>query len=683
LIRRIQNTIAPLYLHYIYPVSGLDVRVLFKMDMSMPMDPTVANLSLSDPKCVKAAEACLEFYAAENASQAAIPWASLFEYGHWATYYYVIIIGVLFVVHVYNIVKDRRASSTTQQKPNAMRRLQAAGRSIFYRRLPPRGAVRFLDASPNIGTLSFLLVTLIFLIGLTFSARPYYRQHLGFGSPPIAIKSGLMAFACVPILVALSGKANIVTLFTGISHERLNVVHRWVACMSFGLSLIHAIPYFVASYRDFGNGGMTRVKSEFYYSMSGAGEVCLILLPLKYDPCTNEDGKFTGTPPLAILFGLCVLSLPQIRHRFYESFYAVHIVMAITYLGLLFWHSENLMDSWVYLWATVAIWLASWLARMFWKTQPLNIRNRWFVGAPATLTVLPGDVTRIDVWQDRGFNWTPSAHVFLRFTEVAPLDNHPFTIASAPSSPGSTQSHLIFLARSHAGFTQKLAAHVNAKAGKEDGVTTTVWVDGPYGGIHRPLLTRYDSLILVAGGTGITACLPWLLHAVAQARAESPRLKRVVLVWAMRSADALSWLADEFDSVAGKESGIDVALKFHVTGSSASIASSQVSAGVVDTKTETKVASIPADQIANELKGGSVDSTYEDRLTALGTVVSGRPVMSAVIREHVKASEQTMVFGCGPDGFRADLANAVAGAQKRVLKGECVEIGMHLETFGW
>jgi hypothetical protein len=253
------------------------------MDMSgMTMDPTVANLSLSDPKCIQAAEACTAFYAAENASQAAVPWASLFEYGHWTTYYYVIIVGVLFLVHIYNIIQDHRISSSTtingQQKPSILRKLQAAGRLVFYRRLHAKGPVRFLDATPNVGTLSFLLITLIFLIGLTFAARPYYREHLGYGSPPIAIRTGLMAFACVPVLVALGGKANIVTLFTGISHEKLNVIHRWVAWMSFGLSLIHSIPFFIASVQDEGNGGTNRLKSEFYASKTGTSQVCLPLL---------------------------------------------------------------------------------------------------------------------------------------------------------------------------------------------------------------------------------------------------------------------------------------------------------------------------------------------------------------------------------------------------------------------
>jgi hypothetical protein len=68
------------------------------------------------------------------------------------------------------------------------------------------------------------------------------------------------------------------------------------------------------------------------------------------------------------------------------------------YLGLLFWHSANELDSWAYLWPTVAVWLASWLIRLFWKNQTVNIRQSWFTTAPATITITPdGSITRIDV----------------------------------------------------------------------------------------------------------------------------------------------------------------------------------------------------------------------------------------------------------------------------------------------
>ncbi|KAK9485284.1 hypothetical protein V1527DRAFT_467100 [Lipomyces starkeyi] len=61
------------------------------MDMSTGnADTSVADLPLNDLRCVKA-EAYTAFYAAENASQAAVPRATQFYYGHdW-----VIIVGIV------------------------------------------------------------------------------------------------------------------------------------------------------------------------------------------------------------------------------------------------------------------------------------------------------------------------------------------------------------------------------------------------------------------------------------------------------------------------------------------------------------------------------------------------------------------------------------------------------------
>lgn len=228
-----------------------------------PVDPTVVNLPLSDPRCVAAAEACTAFYAAENYSQEVTPWAGQFEYGHWATYYYVCIIFILMLVHILHRWHDhksrRGATRRTPAPPSMVQKLQALARYLAYRRFTVR-PVSWL-ALPAWGMLSFLVLTMVFLIALVFAERPYYRPHFGYGSPPIAIRTGLMAFACTPILIALAGKANFVTLLTGISHEKLNVVHRWVAWMTFALSLVHTIPFFIASVRE---GGAERVRSEFY-----------------------------------------------------------------------------------------------------------------------------------------------------------------------------------------------------------------------------------------------------------------------------------------------------------------------------------------------------------------------------------------------------------------------------------
>jgi hypothetical protein len=344
----------------------------------------------------------------------------------------------------------------------------------------------------------------------------------------------------------------------------------------------------------------------------------------------------------------------------------------------------NTIDSWAYLWATLAVWSASWLARIFVKTQPLKIENSWFSGSPATLTVLDGDVTRMDVWSGNGFKWAPGQHAFLRFTEFAPLDNHPFTIASAaPVSGGNEQSHVLFLARSHSGFTNKLASYVHSRSEGKESVTTTVWLDGPYGG-SRPLTSCYDSLILVAGGTGISACIPWALDFVARVNSQNSamRLKRCVLVWAVRREDALGWISEELKTLASAAAGqlsegmdekprtpVDVVIRVHITGEGE----------VIDADSRSFHGDSKVPSTSQEI----VPSASSQNSVLAADRAHGRPNMPALLAEFVRPAQRTMVLACGPEGFRHDLANAVAASQTRVLKGECTEIALHLEVFGW
>ncbi|MGI4812917.1 MAG: ferric reductase-like transmembrane domain-containing protein, partial [Janthinobacterium lividum] len=159
--------------------------------------------------------------------------------------------------------------------------------------------------------------------------------------------------------------------------------------------------------------------------------------------------------PLAMLFGIVLFSIPQIRRRFYESFYFLHIILGITYLGTLFWHCAQEIDSWAYLWATVAIWLFTIIVRTFWFNRSFNIHTTWLLGSCASFTVLPDGMTRVEVLAPENFTWTPGQHCFLRLPSLSPFDNHPFTIASAPPPPSSNSASpksLTFLIRSHAGF---------------------------------------------------------------------------------------------------------------------------------------------------------------------------------------------------------------------------------------
>jgi Ferric reductase NAD binding domain/FAD-binding domain len=381
-----------------------------------------------------------------------------------------------------------------------------------------------------------------------------------------------------------------------------------------------------------------------------------------------------------MLVGLVFLSIPYVRHRAYEAFCYIHILMAIIYLALLFWHADNLLDSWAYLWAALALWLASWLARIFHYTRPMNVQNEWLSGAPATIQALPGDMTRIELLAPFNFRYTPAQHCFLRFLFISAMDNHPFTIVSAPAASKPCESDqkassgrmneelnseaypLLFLARTHAGFTRKLASYCASHPDAQ----LSAWIDGPYGGISRPIEHLFDDLIIIAGGTGITACLPWLTYVVAM---EQIRVKRMSLRWIVKEEGHIVWarhtLQEVFSQSQLRQNRLMVEFKFYVTRNPA-MGSSKLG-GVTSTN-------------AGKSEIGTIGESGKER--DIGEVVLGRPSMKSIVSELV-GSRKSFIIGCGPDSLRTDLGNAVAAAQSKVWKDDAQEIAMHLEAFGW
>lgn len=615
------------------------LSVLYTMSMTTGLpyigSPS-ANLTISDPRCNN--DSCKAFYDAHQLSQKEVSYSYQFKYGHFVTWYYLTFIGLFTALYQWQRWTNRIFRRSKKSKAAVLRTMKykslAAWRFFAYRRVPDWPSNRF--GLPSIGMLIFFLLAILYCSILSFAVRPYYREHRGYGSPPIAIRTGLMAVALTPLIIALSGKANLITLLTGISHEKLNIIHRWVAWLCFGLSVVHTVPFIVAPLRD---GGYEALHKQ-YYKPGGF--------------------EYTGTPPLAILFGILLLSLPWIRHRAYETFYHLHFWFAVTYLGLMFWHAGQEGDSWVYLWATVAAWLMSILARAFWFTRPLNIMAKeWMIGSNVSVTTFTDDMTRLEVLAPADFLWQPGQHVYLRIPKLALFDNHPFTAASADASAAAHQTrqeknltehavsrvtpqNLTLLIRSHAGFTRRLRSYLDTMPDAQ----LEAWLEGPYGSLHG-LATPYDNVVLVAGGGGISACLPWLEYfaqRMEQDDEESMRTKRVQLLWSIREMCSVKWVEKELERLQllkgmSERSGI-IEVIVHVTGGDKE---ARAGAGMSAEKKGRKgIKSI--EDIEEIESNASADSATEQRLPLEVTTRYGRIGFAAVLAELPQDS-RTVVIG--------------------------------------
>ncbi|KAM5346761.1 hypothetical protein ACJ41O_009766 [Fusarium nematophilum] len=425
---------------------------------------------------------------------------------------------------------------------NIVNDILALFRWIFYRPIPDFVWGRRRVTFSSLAVLTTGFIALVFVVLYCFLQQPLYWQSIQFGSPPLAIRSGMIAVALTPWIIMTSMKANILTLLIGIGPERLNVFHRWAGYLCLFLSLVHTIPFYVQPVWD--DGGMEVFQRLF---PGGSGII-----------------YGTGIACLVPLIWLCVASLPFIRRAAYEVFVILHVPVGIVYVGLLFWHTKNFLMSWAYLWTTVAIWVFCYFLRLFKLNWTRPWRMSFMVGDEAAITLMAENAIKITV--PTQMRWKPGQYVYLRMPGISVFENHPFTIASLcsddfPSEYGEQYRDCALVFRPYGGFTRKV---LDTAIEKGPFHTYRAFLDGPYGGMRRDL-AAFDTCILIAGGSGITALMSQLLDLIKRMRDGKAITKKVVVVWALKRLEAMDWFREELRICREAAPPESVTCKFFVT----------------------------------------------------------------------------------------------------------------------
>lgn len=397
----------------------------------------------------------------------------------------------------------------------------AISRYVFYRPIPSFRFGKLEIGFPSAGVVFIVSAALLFVTLYCFIPQPLYYSSIAFGSPPLAIRAGMLAVAMMPWIVALSMKANLVTMLTGIGHERLNVLHRWGGYLCLFLSLVHTIPFYVNPAWD--KGGLHTFKSYF----SGQSYI-----------------YGTGLAALIPLIVLCLHSLPFLRRWMYELFVAVHLPLSVLYLGMLFWHCHHYLTSWNYLFATLAIWLSSYCVRILYLNWTHPRRMSWLIGDEAAVTILPENAIKITI--PTQVKWRPGQYVYLRMPGISIFENHPFTIASLcnedfPSEYGEQYRDMTLVFRPFGGFTRKV---LDSAVERGHRATYRAFIDGPYGGMQRDLAS-FNTVVLLAGGSGITAIVSQLLDLIKKMRDGKAVTRQVHVVWALQRPETMEWFKEE------------------------------------------------------------------------------------------------------------------------------------------
>lgn len=556
------------------------------------------------------------------------PWSENIKYGRYTLYFCAATIALFSLLYAFNTAlfwsRMRRGSASFPFKS----KIFALARLSTYPRLPygVAHAVNYVWAVGPLGPNILLFLGLLYA-SLYCWANPYLFRPPFYGSPPVGLRSEWICVALIPFVFVLGSKRNVISWLTGVSHDKLQVFHQGVAFIVVYMAVVHGVTEVAQSL-------MERPFSETY-ALSGIW--------------------WTGFAALGPLLWLWIGSLPFVRKRLYEGFYVLHIIASILFVGFLYVHGFDILDTNAYMNATLALFGFGIGARIV-----MMIVTNAFFSHKAQISI-HGDLVRATI--PTKMNWAPGTHVFLRFLHIRPLESHPFTILSIPSAEKNTTNEMVIIIQAVNGFTRVLA-EVAATAPPER--KFPVILDGPYGHGGKNTLRAYETVLLFAGGTGVTFVAPLLEDLTRAMHDKDGVCTNVELVWAVKTHDTVKLFESELVKMKNDATlvGGTVTIRVFVTGGSGDV--------------EKALDSPSSDKMSTD-GGESSDSTPFIWAT-------GRPDIRSIIAEKGKTcTGHVGVAVCGPLGVMTDTANAVSAVQMDILRGgaSCAEMYLRSESFGW
>ncbi|KAJ5527294.1 hypothetical protein N7513_011453, partial [Penicillium frequentans] len=527
---------------------------------------------------------------------------------------------------------------------------------------------------PTIGSIVLILGYFGYIMGLQFYEWDYPGAQYWQAQ---SIRAGWLTIAQFPLVLLLAGKRNLIGYAVGVSYERLQILHRWVARVMLLTATIHGA---VQTYGWHKYGVM---KLEF-----------------DTDSCIP-----TGFATWMILVWLVLSATAPIRNWRYEIFVAQHIITFIGLVVAIFYHLPSTALKY-----TLGLVSASSSSTACFELSSSHMSMRSQRRLPSLSFLVMSQKSALH--PPRIKKWSPGQHVFLSIPKLGLGQSHPATILSTPSSHNND---LVFLLRAHRGFTRRLldsaqSSSANLLEKTEDARTVQIagqhlsLIGGPYGGSQSDF-AAFDTVLLISGSTGITFTLSILLDIAHRVKTQKLPVRRLVFVWVVRTVSCTEWVADELQQAMESLSnaGIEAEVRFFVTCDAEPSEPSEKKIGCPCKNTEgpcccsglgSSTLQVLPDTIVKSDDTKDVISTsipQDASETSVpipaSTFTSGRPTLKPLLWELLDhARGETGVAVCGPLGLVSNVRNTVAtvSEERGSNKGTGAEgVYLHAESFAW
>ncbi len=326
-----------------------------------------------------------------------------------------------------------------------------------------------------------------------------------------------------------------------VSYDTFNLLHRWTARIVVVESVIHVIAWAINSLNA---GGFHGLQNSLSHS-------------------TSYQWGMVAT---AVFVYMTIQAWAPVRHAFYETFLNVHRLLAAFALIGVYVHLDTAhLPQLPYMKLALAFWVLEWIAR---STRIIYYNFSRQRQTRVTIEALPSETCRITFDLARPWKFRPGCHVHAYLPTIGLWSSHPFSVAWSEDHPISghddgkeklpitaldldldhrdeVRTSLSLVVRARTGMTRKL--FLAASSSLNGTITTYGCIEGPYGG--HTSLDSYGTILLFAGGVGITHQVGYLRHLVAGCESGTVAARKIVLVWSVPNTEALEWVRPWMDEI--------------------------------------------------------------------------------------------------------------------------------------
>ncbi|KAK9464791.1 ferric reductase NAD binding domain-containing protein [Lipomyces arxii] len=343
-----------------------------------------------------------------------------------------------------------------------------------------------------LSVLGFLTLNVVFLsaqFSMSSSAAPAMDVRTQTATF-VAKRASIMAIMLTMPLLQFAGRNSILVTVTGWSNDTFKLFHRWIARTMVFNATVHSIAVTV------------------YLTRLGGWE--------KYH-ATVPGLSFNIFGVVALVAGGLILfqALHYFQTYWYETFLTIHIIFVIVFVIAARIHIASYSVI-CYLYIGIALWAVDRLWRVA-RVLYGNFSGRAEIHANA-------DATQIMVKPLVPFTYRPGQYAYLYVLRLNIWQSNPFSIAEC------RDNKFVFIAKRRKGVTARLHGLAIDSA-----FSARIWLEGPYGASFP--LGRYQTVMLLAGGIGITPCISYALY-LKQKR----RDQRVTLIWTVRDKESINWI---------------------------------------------------------------------------------------------------------------------------------------------